>query len=55
MSKQKRNIVYSTDPDWKNRDSIEEDEANSNEIQGTVYIRRETKGRGGKTVTIVKG
>ncbi len=55
MSKQKRNIVYSTDPDWKKRDNIEDDDANFNVRQSVVYIRRETKGRGGKTVTIVKG
>ncbi len=52
----KRNIVFSTDPGWNDveKDSTKAD--SSKEVkQGTVYLRREIKGRGGKTVTIVQG
>ncbi|MBN2423383.1 MAG: stress response translation initiation inhibitor YciH [Calditrichaceae bacterium] len=47
----KRNIVYSTDPDWRPEEDIEEQ---SVPLSGqTAYIQRESKHRGGKTVTLV--
>ena len=57
----KGNIVYSTDPDFKetcpNCDLLLEDcicqPAKKSDQQRTVYIRREVKGRGGKTVTTI--
>ncbi len=53
MSKQNSKIVYSTDPNWKA--GVGEAKPAKNIRQGTVYLRRESKGRGGKTVTIVEG
>ena len=61
MSRKKRNVVYSTDPAFKKRcarcgsfpcrcpqpKSLPPDEQ-------TAHLHREKKGRGGKTVTIVK-
>ncbi len=54
MAKQ-RNIVFSTDPGWKKEQDSDKSTTSGNTKQGTVYLRRETKGRGGKTVTIVQG
>jgi translation initiation factor 1 len=52
MAARNSRTVYSTDPDWK----PEEDRPTEENVrQGTVYIRRETKGRGGKTVTVISG
>jgi len=50
--KNKRNLVYSTNSDW-----TQEQEAQKpvQKTQGTVYILRDRKGRGGKTVTVVEG
>ncbi|WP_456408806.1 stress response translation initiation inhibitor YciH [Caldithrix abyssi] len=53
MAKNKSKLVYSTAPDWQNRPQEQDDEAPQK--QGTVYLQRVTKGRGGKTVTLVKG
>ncbi len=44
--------VYSTDPNWHLQ---EEPKEKKNVRQGTVYLRRESKGRGGKTVTVISG
>jgi len=50
--KNKRNLVYSTEADWTN----EQETADPvQKTQGTVYILRDRKGRGGKTVTVVEG
>ena len=52
MAARNSRTVYSTDPGWK----PEEDRPTEENVrQGTVYIRRETKGRGGKTVTVISG
>jgi translation initiation factor 1 len=52
MAARNSRTVYSTDPNWK----PEDDRATEKNVrQGTVYIRRETKGRGGKTVTVISG
>ena len=51
--KNKRNVVFSTDPDWKeDRDT---GAAPAPKTQGTLYVLRDRKGRGGKTVTVVEG
>lgn len=52
MSKENRNIVYSTNPDWKKESNSINTSAVSLEGQ-IAHIQRQTKGRGGKTVTIV--
>ena len=58
----KDNILYSTDPDWKKtcpqcdepvEDCICSEESSTNQQTSTVNIRREVKGRGGKTVTTI--
>lgn len=48
-----KNIVYSTDPDWKKQSSeaVHPTGVNTQNIK----IQREKKGRGGKTVTVVYG
>lgn len=59
MRRRKRNIVYSTDPDFeKNK---KRGAAGSHRrakslppAQQTAYIRREKKGRGGKIVTVIR-
>ncbi len=52
MAARNSRTVYSTDPNWKPEDDRPTEK---NVRQGTVYIRRETKGRGGKTVTVISG
>ena len=50
----KRNLVYSTDPDWQ-KEEEEKNSAASVPLSGqTAHIYRERKGRKGKTVTVVK-
>ena len=60
MSRKKRNLVYSTDPAYKKRCSrcgsypcrCPKPKSLPPEQQ-TAHIRREKKGRGGKTVTVI--
>ena len=47
-----KNIVYSTDPDWRPERKSEKDAAPLPQQQ-TAYLRLERKGRGGKVVTVV--
>lgn len=50
----KKNLVYSTNPNWK--EEIEEDEFETSPVQHQkLRIRLETKHRGGKKATIVAG
>ena len=50
----KKNLVYSTNPNWK--EEIEEDELETSAVQHQkLRIRLETKHRGGKKATIVAG
>ena len=60
----KNNIVYSTDPDYQQRcpvcdkpldDCICVKRENNKYTGQTIRIRREVKGRGGKTVTTLSG
>lgn len=48
-------IVYSTDPNFKFADDSEPEVANLPKNQQKLRLRIEKSGRGGKTVTIVKG
>lgn len=52
MREKNSTTVYSTDPNWQPE---AQNETRQPQKQGVVYLRRETKGRGGKTVTIVDG
>ena len=53
--KDRLNVVYSTNPDFK-YESIEEEEAETlPKKQQKLRIFMEKKGRGGKTVTLIKG
>lgn len=53
--KDRLNVVYSTNPDFK-YESIEEEEAETlPKNQQKLRIFMEKKGRGGKTVTLIKG
>ena len=53
--KDRLNVVYSTNPDFK-YESIEEEEAVTlPKNQQKLRIFMEKKGRGGKTVTLIKG
>ncbi len=52
MKRKNSRTVYSTDPDWKPDEQVSKDLPQK---QGTVYLRRESKGRGGKTVTVIIG
>ncbi len=52
MREKNSTTVYSTDPNWRPE---AQNERRQPQKQGVVYLRRETKGRGGKTVTIIDG
>jgi len=45
------NIVYSTDPEWSQRNDFEQEKTIP--PGDTIYVQREKKGRGGKTVTTI--
>jgi translation initiation factor 1 len=47
-----RNIVYSTDPSWK-QEEVEEQNSVSQLSDQTAYIERDRKKRAGKVVTVV--
>ena len=60
----KNNIIYSTDPDYRSKcpvcDEYEDECICKQKMQDspskkTIQIRREIKGRGGKTVTTLSG
>ena len=48
----KRNIVFSTDPNWKPEEEKDESTQNAAKDQ-TAYIERDRKKRAGKVVTVV--
>lgn len=53
--KDRLNVVYSTNPDF-NYESIAEEEADTlPKNQQKLRVSMEKKGRGGKTVTLIKG
>ena len=47
-----RNIVYSTDPSWK-QEEVEEQNSVSQLSDQTAYIERDRKKRAGKVVTVI--
>jgi translation initiation factor 1 len=57
MAFDKKNIVYSTDVDYLKKLQANESDSSANlpvpASARTAQIRRETKGRGGKTVTVI--
>jgi len=56
MSAKKRDgIVYSTNPDFEFNNGTGHDETKLPPAQQLLYVWIESKGRGGKTVTLVKG
>lgn len=60
MSKSKRRVVYSTDPEPQSPESVSEvpdNRAGPYAIQGTqpVRVHRSKKGRRGKTVSVIEG
>ncbi|MDQ4076835.1 MAG: translation initiation factor [Chloroflexota bacterium] len=54
MSKKGR-VVYSTDPDWEPESVRSRVRKDVPPNQQTVYVARDRKGRGGKTVTVISG
>ena len=57
MSKNKWNnsgIVYSTNPDFKPEESLNEEEINIEPAKQKIRVKLETKHRGGKAVTLVE-
>lgn len=53
--KDRLNVVYSTNPDFQYSVQEEEEEQTLPENQQKLRVSIEKKGRGGKTVTVIKG
>ena len=53
--KDRLNVVYSTNPDFKYESNEEEEAETLPKNQQKLRIFMEKKGRGGKTVTLIKG
>lgn len=53
--KDRLNIVYSTNPDFRYDDGTEEEEETIEKSRQKLCVAIEKKGRGGKTVTVVSG
>ena len=53
--KDRQNIVYSTNPDFRYDDGAEEEEETPEKNRQKLRVSIEKKGRGGKTVTVVSG
>lgn len=53
--KERLNVVYSTNPDFKYENSEEEKVETLDKKQQKLRVSIEKKGRGGKTVTLVNG
>ncbi len=53
--KDRLNIVYSTNPDFRYDDGTEEEEETIEKSRQKLRVAIEKKGRGGKTVTVVSG
>jgi translation initiation factor 1 len=52
---EKYKVVYSTDPEPEPKKGAEEKKKAPPAKQQTVYVERDRKGRGGKTVTVISG
>jgi len=50
-----KNIVYSTDPNWKKQQKDDDKNSGSLSTDQTAYIERDRKKRAGKVVTVVSG
>ena len=53
--KERLNVVYSTNPDFKYENTGEEEAETLDKKQQKLRVHIEKKGRGGKTVTLVSG
>ena len=53
--KERLNVVYSTNPDFKYENTDEEEIDTPDKKQQKLRVSIEKKGRGGKTVTLVNG
>ena len=53
--KERLNVVYSTNPDYQYESSEEEEAVTLPKNQQKLRVSREKKGRGGKTVKLIKG
>ena len=53
--KDRLNVVYSTNPDYQYENIGEEEEETLPKNQQKLRVSTEKKGRGGKTVTLVRG
>ena len=53
--KERLNVVYSTNPDYQYESSEEEEAVTLPKNQQKLRVSMEKKGRGGKTVTLIKG
>lgn len=48
-----KNIVYSTNPNWKKEEDFEDQQSNNQHAKQTAYIKRDRKKRAGKVVTVI--
>ena len=48
-----KNIVYSTDPNWKKDEDVEGSQTKPQVSNQTAYIERDRKKRAGKVVTVI--
>lgn len=53
--KERLGVVYSTNPDFQYDNGIEEEPATIAASQQKLRVWRDTKGRGGKVATVVRG
>ena len=53
--KDRLNVVYSTNPDYQYENAGEEEAETLPKNQQKLRVSMETKGRGGKTVTLIRG
>ena len=53
--KDRLNVVYSTNPDYQYESSEEEEAVTLPKNQQKLRVSMEKKGRGGKTVTLIRG
>jgi translation initiation factor 1 len=54
-AKKREGIVYSTNPDFSYENSSREEEPSVTPDQQMLYVWIDSKGRSGKTVTLIKG
>ena len=53
--KDRLNVVYSTNPDFNYENDVEEEAETLPKNQQKLRVSMEKKGRGGKTVTLIRG